>query len=120
MADTTHHHDHHAHVSAHNPGAGRGSVVLDIGGDVGALVLHTRDDMVGREIEISPVGRDQERSHVEVLPRRTPSGSVQPTAVYGALRDGGWTLWDSDGAPAMVVVVRGGEVAEATWPTSAS
>ena len=115
MTDTTHHH-HHGHVSAHNPGAGRGPVVLDIGEDVGALVLHTRDDMVGREIDISPAGRDDDRSHVEVLPRRTPSGSVRPTAVFGALAQGRWTLWGVDGTPALVVSVSGGEVAEATWP----
>lgn len=124
MTGTTHqhHHDvgHHSHVSAHNPGAGQGPVVLDIGEDVGALLLHTRGDMVGREIEISPAGRDQERSHVEVLPRRTPSGAVRHTAVYGSLQQGEWTLWGADGTPALLVAVSGGEVVEATWPDGAA
>ena len=121
MADPGHHHHDHGahapgHVSAHNPGAGQGPVVLDIGEDVGALVLHARDDMVGREIHISPAGRDDDRSHVEVLPRRTPGGTVRPTAVFGALAQGRWTLWGADGGPVLVVAVAGGEVAEATWP----
>ncbi len=33
-----------------------GSVMLDIGGDIGALVLHTSAEMLGVEIEISPTG----------------------------------------------------------------
>ena len=37
--------------------AGQGAVVLDIGGDVGALVVHVPDRFVGAEIEICPAGR---------------------------------------------------------------
>ena len=125
MADTGHHHHDHGvhasgHVSAHNPGAGQGPVVLDIGEDVGALVLHARDDMVGREIHISPAGQDDDRSHVEVLPRTTPSGAVRPTAVFGSLTQGRWTLWGTDGVAALVVTVVGGQVAEADWPVDAA
>ena len=40
-----------------NPHAGQGSVLLDIGGDVGALVVSMPPAMVGAEIEIAPVGR---------------------------------------------------------------
>lgn len=112
MADTEH--SHH-HVSAHNPRAGQGAVVLDIGGDVGALVLLTRPDMVGREIEISPLGEDTYRRHVEVLPRPTVAG-MRYAAVYGGLREGHWTLWGDDDVPVLVVSVRGGEVTEADWP----
>jgi hypothetical protein len=39
-----------------NPGAGDGMVVLDIGGDVGALVVSTPAELAGVEIEICPVG----------------------------------------------------------------
>lgn len=40
-----------------NPHAGRGTaVMLDIGGDIGAVVLTLPDDLVGREIEVVPVG----------------------------------------------------------------
>lgn len=39
-----------------NPHAGQGMVVLDIGGDIGALVVSTPTHMVGKEIEICPSG----------------------------------------------------------------
>jgi hypothetical protein len=40
-----------------NPHAGQGSVLLDIGGDIGALVVAMPSSMVGVEIEISPAGQ---------------------------------------------------------------
>ncbi len=39
-----------------NPHAGQGMVVLDIGGDIGALIVSTPADMAGVEIEICPTG----------------------------------------------------------------
>lgn len=46
--------------SAENPHAGQGMVVLDIGGDIGALIVSTGQQMAGWEIEICPTGaRDQ-------------------------------------------------------------
>jgi hypothetical protein len=39
-----------------NPHAGQGMVVLDIGNDIGALVVSTPADMEGLEIEICPSG----------------------------------------------------------------
>ena len=41
-----------------NPHAGTGPVVLDIGGDVGALVVVMPADMDGLEVEIIPTGTD--------------------------------------------------------------
>lgn len=38
-----------------NAFAGQGAVLLDIGGDVGALVLHMPAELAGVEIEIRPV-----------------------------------------------------------------
>jgi hypothetical protein len=45
-----------AGASPENPHAGHGMVVLDIGGDVGALVVSTPGHMAGVEIEICPAG----------------------------------------------------------------
>jgi len=42
--------------TAENPHAGQGMVVLDIGGDIGALVVSATPDMAGVEIEICPSG----------------------------------------------------------------
>lgn len=44
-------------TAAENPHAGQGAVVLDIGGEVGALVVTTPAGLVGAEIEICPAGR---------------------------------------------------------------
>lgn len=41
-----------------NPHAGTGSVVLDIGGDHGALIVVMPADMDGLEVEIIPTGTD--------------------------------------------------------------
>ena len=52
----SHHHHHHtvsaerAANLAENPHAGQGSVLLDIGGDVGALVLHVHPSWEGAEV----------------------------------------------------------------------
>jgi hypothetical protein len=42
--------------TAENPHAGQGMVVLDIGGDIGALVITAPSAMAGVEIEICPAG----------------------------------------------------------------
>lgn len=39
-----------------NSHAGQGSVMLDIGGEIGALVLHATAELEGVEIEIRPTG----------------------------------------------------------------
>ena len=39
-----------------NPHAGQGMVVLDIGGDIGALVVSAPADLAGVELEICPAG----------------------------------------------------------------
>jgi hypothetical protein len=86
-------------------------VVLDIGGDIGALIVHTDPDMHGVEVEISPDGEGKPRSHKEVLERST-DGRAAYTAVFDGLRAGSYTLW-TEGEPwACGVGVAGGEVAE--------
>ena len=100
---------------AHPHEAGHGAVVVDIGGDVGALVLLTDAGMVGSEIEISPVGQDGRRSHVAVHARPRPGRDPVCAAVYPALAAGGYRLWRPDGTPAGTVTVAGGRVTEVAW-----
>ena len=102
-------------MSAHNPHAGQGPVVLDLGDGVGALVLRTPADLVGAEIEISPAGHDEDRRHVEVLPRQVASGTVW-AAVYPGLGAGAWTVWAPGGGAVLTAEVVGGQVCERTWP----
>jgi len=75
---------------------GRGAVVLDIGGNIGALVLHTPPDWVGAEIEISPTDADTPRTHTAVRERRG-GPQVQYAAVFAALPAGDYTLLTSTG-----------------------
>ena len=89
-------------------------VVLDIGEDVGALIVHTDAAMLGVEVEISPTGHDDQRSHKDVLQREI-NGRPAYTAVFDKLREGSYTLWVSDRARAREVAVEGATVAELDW-----
>jgi hypothetical protein len=89
-------------------------VVLEIGGELGALVVYTDPELHGREIEISPRGEDDHRSHKDVLER---SGGGRPAfaAVFDRIEEGTYTLW-IDGAPrARDVAIHGGTVTELDW-----
>ena len=105
---TDHHHHHHA---------GAGPVVLDVGGDVGALVLLATPEMDQVEIEISAVGRPRTGQHVAVHPRQL-GGRIVHAAVYPDLARGSYELWDSDGRTALTVQIDGGRITEAVWPTA--
>jgi hypothetical protein len=111
-----HPHEHAPRPEAHNVHAGNGPVMLDIGQGAGALILYADPQLVGAEIEISPVGRDERRNHVAVLAR--PSGGrTICAAVYPGLAAGSWQLWDPEsGRPVLTVAVTDGDVTEAHWP----
>ena len=74
--------------------SGSGSVVLDLGPDTGALVLHTPPELDSREIEISRLadGAPRRRTHSRVRQRHTPGG-VQYAAVYPGLAAGEYIVW---------------------------
>ena len=57
--------------------SGPGTVVLDLGPGVGALVLHATAAEEGREIDISPVGGGA-RTHSAVRERRMRLLRLQP------------------------------------------
>jgi hypothetical protein len=113
-----HHHDRdHCHgVGEENHSARRHPehVVLDIGGDVGALILHTHAFMLGVEVEISATDKDDQRSHKEVLEREI-NGRPAYTAVFDDIREGSYTLWVDDVACERDVVITGGAVSELDW-----
>jgi hypothetical protein len=128
--------------SAENPFAGQGPVLLDIGGEVGALVVTMPRAMVDTEVEIRPVDVTRHLghahhghalddgghlghahpdgghlAHVAVVERPVADGTV-PSLVFGELTAGRYDLF-AKGHPDHVVLtvdVRGGEVAGATWP----
>jgi hypothetical protein len=104
-------------VHEHSPGpSGSGSVVLELGPGVGALVLHAPRELEGREIEISPHGGPaSRRTHSRVRPRATGSGT-QYAAVYPQLPAGTYTIWDDAATPAATITIDGGQVTTAWWP----
>jgi hypothetical protein len=113
----------HSHGSAEHPHAGTENysarahpehVVLDIGGNVGALIIHTHAGMHGVEVEISATGQDDRRTHKDVLEREI-NGRPAYTAVFDKLHEGTYTLWVDDLARAREVVVTGASVAELDW-----
>ena len=105
-------------MEAHNLHAGLGPVLLDIGDDIGAVVLSMPAELVGHEVEARPV-TDQPPGHlphVGVL-ARSVAGRTSHTAVFGELPEGRYELYLRPAGPvALTVAVRGGEVTEADWP----
>jgi hypothetical protein len=101
----TEHHSHRSHPE---------QVVLEIGGDVGALVVYADAAVHGAEIEISPAGADTDRSHKEVL-HRPVAGRPTYAAVFDRIPGGSYTLWMHDAAVARDVTVAGGRITELDW-----
>jgi hypothetical protein len=89
-------------------------VVLDIGDDVGALLLYTPPALHGREIEVSPLGQDVPRVHTAVL-ERIIAGRPHYVAVYPALQAGRYRIWADDPSVCNQVTITGGAVAEVDW-----
>jgi hypothetical protein len=89
------------------------SVVLELGGDVGALVLLAPAALLGHEIEISKADPGY-RTHSLVRERLTSSGTSY-AAVDPDLPAGHYVIWrDSKDASAGTVTVVGGQVARFT------
>lgn len=105
-----HSHPHTNYAAAPHPQ----HVVLDIGGDIGALIVHTDPELLGLEVEISPAGADHVRSHKQVL-ERTTGGEPAYVLVFDNLREGEYTLWLDGVARTRRARVSGGSVAELDW-----
>lgn len=112
---------------------GDGAVVLDIGGDVGALVVTAPPQLAGAEIEICPAGRRSgvpdeggtwwvgewrgDHGYSPAHPTGTPApawphaavaahrtpAGVAHAAVFPALRDGRYELWVRPDGPTVLV-----------------
>ena len=110
-------------MTAENPHAGQSAVVLDIGGDIGALVVTMPAEMIDLEVEIIPAGTARPHSHdhgpgghrhshgddqppehghthaagapphVAVVARPAPDGSMVPSLVFGELAEGSYDLY---------------------------
>jgi hypothetical protein len=97
--------------------SGPGTVVLELGPGIGALVLFTPPGMDGREIEISRCdgATGARRTHSQVRPRHMVS-VTRYAAVYPDLAAGSYTIWADAARPAGEVVIAGGRVTNWSWP----
>ena len=127
------------HAAGHeNPHAGQGSVLLDIGGDVGALVVTMPPALVGTEIEIAPAGGHHHghahahdhghdhghahahRPHVAVVDRPVTDGTL-PSLVFPELVEGPYELFDKGEETVLLSAeITGGQVTFLEWPPDPS
>jgi hypothetical protein len=110
--------DDHSHPAEAAPGASKGAVVLDIGGEIGAAVVLTPPSMDGLEIEIRPAGTEWDGTHVAVRERVQPGRPSLHAAVFGALSSGTYDLRVRFGGAGSVVhhvEVIGGQVTTTQW-----
>jgi hypothetical protein len=125
--------------SARPAGFSLEDAVLDIGGDIGALILYTDAAYEGREIEVSRIdepdddqdhehahehghGHDHEhghdhRTHTAIHERRS-GGKVTYAGIYLALKAGIYRIETDDPSLPDRVTVVGGQVAEVDWRTT--
>ncbi len=135
-----------AEASVENPFAGQGSVLLDIGGDVGALVVTMPAGMLGTEVEIRPLGVDGSHvhghphghdhghdhshghdhdhgtgdhlAHVAVVNRPVGGERHVPSLVFPELVTGRYELFEKGDGQHVVLEteVVGGQVTSLSWP----
>lgn len=94
-----------------------GSVVVDIGGDVGAAIVSTPATLVGSEIEIRRCDAAWDGTHVAVRERQV-SGGVLHAALFSGLQFGRYEvrLKGDAASPVATLTVEGGRVSAARLP----
>lgn len=103
---------HHHHTLAPS---GQGTVVLNIGADIGAMVIHTPGSLHGHEIEVSPVADPGKRKHAAVRARYVRGGVLWSVVIDG-LPAGRYAIWRDPVTVLAEVDVTGGAVTEYEWP----
>ena len=103
------------HVHEHHRSGPSDGLILDIGGNIGALIIHTGPDLSEAEIEISP-GADAAtpRSHNQVHPRTNRFGT-RYNAVFPGVPAGDYTIWHPSGPAKATVTIQGGHITEHHW-----
>lgn len=88
------------------------SLVLDIGGEIGALILYVEESLLGVELDITQEGQSQDHGvHTAVRRLRVTDRDVI-CAVYPQLREGDYVVWGIDHQPLARVHIQGGRVSE--------
>ena len=114
-----HQHDHHqqghddvahSHVSPAEAAPHGGPALVDIGGDVGALIVYLDDALEATELPIESLDDPSLEMHTGVWRRPIGDRSVV-VALYPALLEGRYRI-TAPGTPARELMVRGGAVTE--------
>lgn len=98
-----------------DPGPGSGTpdaLVLDIGGDAGALVVHAGEAWIGAELDVTRAGEPRSHHRHLLIRRLRTAGAYVFAGVLPSLQAGSYTVWDPDGRELAAVVVAGGRVTE--------
>ena len=114
-----HHHHHHPPAPVEAPYVDDGptvgpaeALVLDIGGDIGALVLYAEESCLGMEIDLTPTGAPRSHHMHTMIRRRRAVDREFIAGVYPELVEGNYTVWGIDGHPLGGVTIHGGQVSE--------
>jgi hypothetical protein len=88
------------------------ALVLDIGGDIGALILYAAEACLGQEIDLTPAGAPRTHHLHTMIRRRRAVNRDVIAGVYPEVLAGDYALWGLDGDSLGVVTITGGQVAE--------
>lgn len=87
-------------------------LVLDIGDDVGALIVYADEECLGHEIDLTPVGEPQSHLVHSMVRRRRAVEREFVACVFPEVPAGVYTLWGLDRVPMTKITVVGGHVTE--------
>ncbi len=89
------------------------ALVLDIGGDIGALIIYADESCLGSEIDLTPVGAPRSHHLHTMVRRRRATGKDIIAGLYPEVREGTYIVWGlGDSGPLGEVTVTGGQVSE--------
>jgi hypothetical protein len=114
----------HRHPEGLPAPSGEGTVVLDVGGSRGALVVFTPERLFGEEIEIRPARGGWDGTHTAVRSRHLRD-AVAYAGVFGSLPAGSYQVRIRGRGPdrpasdtTLDLKVDGGQVTEVHWPAA--
>jgi hypothetical protein len=89
------------------------ALVLDIGGDIGALVIYADETCLGSEIDLTPAGAPRSHHVHTMIRRRRATNRDIIAGLWPELREGTYTVWGlDDSGPIGQVTIVGAQVSE--------
>jgi hypothetical protein len=93
------------------------ALVIDIGGDAGALIVYAPEELIGAEIEIARADTPPGHPVHNVVRARQVGNEVVYAAVFPVLAAGTYLPWGDQEPPnATSFTIVGGRVTELDWP----